>query len=107
VDAGATGRAPDLTELCNLCGTAVADGSERYALARGSWTSHASPPQMDGQRLIVACGPDHLERLQQNYRQRPWSEEELWSGKLVRAAAGSVVSFATDALARAASLTVM
>ena len=73
------------SELCGECGKVLTAGDELYALVRDSSVVHRRDPQLDGQRLVVACGPQHLEVLEQEYARRPWSDEELWAGQLTRA----------------------
>ncbi|WP_411138521.1 hypothetical protein [Streptomyces sp. C10] len=46
---------------------------------------HPYDPDLDGLRRLVACGPEHLGELQQQYRERPFVREELWAGKIARA----------------------
>ena len=76
-----------LAELCDVCGTALTAGEQLYALVPDSSAVHQAEPGLDGQRLIVACGPGHLAQLQDEYTRRPWADEELWAGQLARAIA--------------------
>ena len=72
-------------ELCDLCGVAISNGAAAYSLVPDSSVLHARDPNLDGQRVLVACSPDHLGELQERYRQRPFVNEELWAGKIGRA----------------------
>ncbi|OEJ21400.1 hypothetical protein AS594_38130 [Streptomyces agglomeratus] len=45
---------------------------------------HAHDSQFDGQRLIVACSPDHLDELIEQVKRRPFLDDELWAGKIAR-----------------------
>lgn len=72
-------------ELCDVCGTVITDESELYALVPDSSFIHAANPTMDGQRLIVACSQRHLDQLTRQYTARPFVDEELWIGKILRA----------------------
>ncbi|MGA5285435.1 hypothetical protein ACPCSK_34425 [Streptomyces griseoincarnatus] len=71
-------------ELCDLCGTVVSDGSESYALVKDSSAIHAVDPRFDGARMVVACSPEHLRELVEEYARRPFVEAELWAGKIDR-----------------------
>ena len=72
-------------ELCDLCGTVVSDETELYGLVPDSSAVHAHEAKFDGKRMIVACSPEHLAELREQYRRRPFVDEELWAGKIVRA----------------------
>ncbi|MGY5124258.1 hypothetical protein [Streptomyces nigrescens] len=62
---------PAATQVCSL----VPDSS----------FLHPYDPDLDGLRRLAACGPEHLSKLQQQYRERPFVKEELWAGKIARA----------------------
>ncbi|BDH12212.1 hypothetical protein [Streptomyces hygroscopicus] len=71
--------------LCDLCGAAAPPASQLFSLVPDSSVIHPYDPEQDGLRRLVACGPDHLGELRQQYRQRPYVKEELWAGKIARA----------------------
>jgi hypothetical protein len=85
VDDGDEPNAEELPELCDLCGVTIANGSEVYDLVPDSSVIHAQDPTLDGKRFLTACSPDHLEELREQYRRRPFVNEELWAGKILRA----------------------
>lgn len=70
---------------CDLCGTSIPTAMQVYSLVPDSACIHPYDPDQDGLRRLVACGPEHLGELQQNYRKRPFIKEELWAGKIARA----------------------
>jgi hypothetical protein len=72
-------------ELCDLCGAVVADSTELYALVPDSSAVHAVDPKFDGKRMVVGCSREHLTELVEQYKRRPFVDEELWAGKIVRA----------------------
>ncbi|MGP3950796.1 hypothetical protein [Streptomyces sp. 7N604] len=74
-----------LPELCDLCGVTISNGSEVHALVPDSSVIHARDPDLDGQRFLTACSPRHLEELQEQYRRRPFVNEEQWAGRISRA----------------------
>ncbi|MFE2914823.1 hypothetical protein [Kitasatospora indigofera] len=45
----------------------------------------ATDSRFDGERLLRACGEQHLARLAVQYRRRPFVPEELWAGQITRA----------------------
>ncbi|MFD0258940.1 hypothetical protein ACFVH7_11795 [Kitasatospora indigofera] len=45
----------------------------------------AEDARLDGERLLRACGEQHLARLAVDYRLRPFVPEELWAGQITRA----------------------
>ncbi|MEV0052876.1 hypothetical protein AB0H34_20510 [Saccharopolyspora shandongensis] len=63
-------------ELCDWRGTMISDKSELYSLVPDSSVIHASDPKFDGQRLIVACGDEHMRLLVEVYRRRPFIEAD-------------------------------
>ncbi|MFB6437084.1 hypothetical protein ACFCVY_09905 [Streptomyces sp. NPDC056411] len=71
--------------LCDLCGGFIPSDLQIFSLVPDSSVIHPDDPGQDGQRLLAACSPEHLAELQQQYRQRPYVNEELWSGKIARA----------------------
>ncbi|MFI0742454.1 hypothetical protein ACH4PU_30910 [Streptomyces sp. NPDC021100] len=72
-------------ELCDLCGAVITDDSELYALVPDSSVIHSEDAKFDGKRFLTACSREHLAELVEQYKQRPFVEEELWAGKIGRA----------------------
>ncbi|MCQ4079726.1 hypothetical protein NGB36_03730 [Streptomyces sp. RB6PN25] len=72
-------------ELCDLCGAVICNDAQVYALVPDSSAIHSVDARLDGVRMVTACSPDHLAELQENYRLRPFVDEELWVGKIARA----------------------
>ncbi|MFB6837643.1 hypothetical protein [Streptomyces sp. NPDC056361] len=58
----------------------------------------------DGQRPIHACGPKHTKALRRDRDRRAYADEELWSGRLARAAAADG-RMSMEQLSQAAGLT--
>ncbi|MCZ4118979.1 hypothetical protein [Streptomyces sp. H39-S7] len=65
---------------------------------------HAQSPARDGRRLVVACSPEHLAVLRQEYRNRPYVPEELWAGQIDRALALQPQALTRDDLKAAPGL---
>jgi hypothetical protein len=79
---GGEGLQPD---LCDLCGTVIADRTEYCAFVRDSSAIYRHDPAMDGRRMVVACSPGHLDQLVEKCGRRPFVEAELRAGKTARA----------------------
>ncbi|MCL3999049.1 hypothetical protein [Streptomyces lavenduligriseus] len=92
-------------ELCDRCGAVIDDGSELYAVVRDSSVVHAHDPKLDGGRMIVACSREHLRDLQEQYRQRPFVDAELWAGKIYRAMDEHPAGMSEEELVEATGLT--
>ncbi|NKQ59210.1 hypothetical protein HFP15_40865 [Amycolatopsis sp. K13G38] len=75
----------DAPELCDFCGTVVSEETELYAFVPDSSAIHGQDAKFDGKRLVSACTDDHLHRLVEQYRRRPFIDAELWAGKVFRA----------------------
>ena len=75
----------DAPELCDFCGTVVADETEPYAFVPDSSAIHVHDPKLDGKRLVSACTEEHLHQIVEQYRQRPFLHVELSAGKIYRA----------------------
>lgn len=74
-----------LPELCDVCGAVMtADDEELYVRMPDSLSVHAVDAEFDGKRMIVACSREHLARLVEQYKRRPFVVEELWPGKIGR-----------------------
>jgi hypothetical protein len=71
---------------CDWCGCRVARHGEQYAVLWDSSAIHPTEAGMDGRRLVVACGAEHVTALRATAR--PWIDEELWAGRLARAERG-------------------
>ncbi len=81
-------------------------GSEAFcAVVRDSSAIHIDTPAFDGRRFVTACSSGHLLELQEQYRQRPFVDEELWVGKLARAMDGCPDGLNPRTLAEATGLT--
>lgn len=61
------------------------DGTERYGFVPDSSAIHSNEPPVDGRRMAVACSADHMRQLNAQATARPYSDAELWAGKLLRA----------------------
>ncbi|MGW2207390.1 hypothetical protein [Streptomyces sp. NPDC001774] len=85
-DSGSIGEEESLPELCDLCGTVIADpGQYRASVPDSSAVYWHDPEMADGTRMIVACSAGHLERLAEEYANRPFVGAELWAGQMARA----------------------
>jgi hypothetical protein len=84
-DGGLGGGEDVQPDVCDLCGTAIADRTEYCAFVRDSSAIYWHDPVRAGRRMVVACSPDHLDQLIEKYRRRPFVEAELWAGKMARA----------------------
>lgn len=93
-----------LPELCDLCGTAVSNESEIYALVPDSSAIHAHDPKFDGKRMVVACSREHLAELVEQYKHRPFIDAELWAGKIYRAMEEHPDGISSEALAEETGL---
>ncbi|MEE1787094.1 hypothetical protein PUR71_29930 [Streptomyces sp. SP17BM10] len=78
---------PDTLDLCDLCGQAVPRDDLLSALVPDSSALHVSDPDLDGKRVLTACSVGHLGELIEQYRRRPFVQEEQWAGKVCRALA--------------------
>ncbi|WP_147264775.1 hypothetical protein [Streptomyces sp. NBRC 110611] len=76
--------APGL-QPCGLCGKLLSSSPQYFCLVSDSSAIHPHDPGQDGQRLVAACCAGHLSELQERYRRRPFTREELWAGKIARA----------------------
>ncbi|MCZ4103236.1 hypothetical protein QMK19_23920 [Streptomyces sp. H10-C2] len=94
------------TDICDLCARRLTDGCQMGVVPDSS-AIHARSPARDGRRLVVACSPEHLAALQQEYRTRPYVPEELWAGQIDRAQALQPKVLSRDALSAAAGLSLL
>ncbi|MGW8379037.1 hypothetical protein [Streptomyces sp. ODS28] len=72
------------SDICDVCGRRVSR-EVHFDLVRDSSAIHPEEPSQDGKRLLTVCCAEHLEALREEYRRRPFVEEELWTGKIERA----------------------
>lgn len=72
-------------ELCDLCGATFAEGEAVQGFVPDSSAVSPGNDCWDGLRRITACGPAHFAALRENYRHRPFTQEELWAAKIDRA----------------------
>lgn len=79
-----SGGTPERLDLCDLCGWAVPEDGLLSALVPDSSALHVSDPELDGKRALTACSVDHLAELIEQYRRRPFVQEEQWAGKVCR-----------------------
>jgi hypothetical protein len=71
---------------CGWCGRRVPRHGEQYAVLWDSSAIHPTDAGMDGRRLVVACGAEHVAELRA--AARLWVDEEFWAGRLARAERG-------------------
>ncbi|GGV82601.1 MULTISPECIES: hypothetical protein [Streptomyces] len=71
-------------DLCDLCGVTLPP--ERTVSTYVPDSSAALPGRdaYDGLRLLTACCEQHLTALREQYRARPFVQEELWAAKIER-----------------------
>ncbi|MFJ8781822.1 hypothetical protein [Streptomyces sp. NPDC102476] len=74
--------------LCDLCAIALPADETVCAYVPDSSAAHPTHDWLDGLRLLTACGEPHLERLREEYRQRPFVQEELWAAKIEQVLTG-------------------
>lgn len=91
------------TDICDLCARRLTEGCQ-LGVVPDSSAIHARSPARDGRRLVVACSPEHLAILQQEYRSRPYVPEELWAGQIDRALELRPRPLTRDALSAATGL---
>jgi hypothetical protein len=70
--------------VCGHCGLPVATGNEQTALVPDSSAMFPQDAVLDGQRMVTACGPEHVSVLVGQAR-RMWVDEQWWFGRLCRA----------------------
>ncbi|MCM2417733.1 hypothetical protein [Streptomyces sp. RKAG293] len=91
------------TDICDLCARRLTQGCQ-LGVVPDSSAIHARSPARDGRRPVVACSPEQLAVLQQEYRTRPYVPEELWAGQIDRAQALQPKALSRDALSAATGL---
>ncbi|MEU9048562.1 MULTISPECIES: hypothetical protein [unclassified Kitasatospora] len=94
----------DQLDLCDHCGLAVASADLLGALVPDSSALHPTDPDLDGKRILMACSVDHLAALIEDYRHRPFVQEEQWAGKVCRAIADSDEPVPISVVARLSGL---
>lgn len=72
-------------ELCDLCAGTFAESEAVRGYVPDSSSVNASNDWFDGLRLITACSEPHFAIMQEIYRYRPFTDEELWAAKITRA----------------------
>ncbi|MEU3861358.1 hypothetical protein AB0F03_29000 [Streptomyces sp. NPDC028722] len=77
-------RRVELCDLCDLCAAVIAADEAVRGYVADSSAVHATLDWFDGLRLLTACGEEHLARLREEYRRRPFVREELWAAKITR-----------------------
>jgi hypothetical protein len=90
---------------CGWCGRRIRRHEEQYAVLWDSAAIHPTEAEIDGRRLIAACGAEHV--ATPRAAARPWVDEELWAGRLARAERGRHGRpESTHVLARRAGITI-
>ncbi|MGW7094704.1 hypothetical protein [Streptomyces sp. NPDC054874] len=69
---------------CDLCGVLLPGESVPSTVVRDSSFLAAHDPGQDGKRRVSACSPEHLADLIDRYQRRPFTQAELWAGKIAR-----------------------
>ncbi|MFB7596836.1 hypothetical protein [Streptomyces sp. NPDC056160] len=80
--------APVPLELCDLCALAFPADEAVSGYVPDSSAVHPTQDWCDGMRLVTACGEAHFAVVQEQYRHRPFVQEELWAAKIDRALSG-------------------
>lgn len=94
----------DSLDLCDHCGRAVARAELLGALVPDSSVLHATEPELDGRRVVLACCADHLATLIADYRRRPFVPAEQWAAKVCRTLAESDEPVPLSVVARLSGL---
>ena len=93
-----------LPELCDLCGAIVVEGGEVFDLVPDSSSVFAGRCEFDGWRLVTGCSREHVDMLVEEYRRRPFVEEEQWAARIERALERHGGDLSADHLAEATGL---
>jgi hypothetical protein len=107
VDDGPLPQDFSLPDLCDLCHQAIEPGATVYGKVRDSSFAHPADPEQDGRRLLIACSVSHLADLQQQDRDRPFVNEELWLLKIDRAMRQHPNELTTEQFAKATGLNLL
>lgn len=91
-------------ELCDRCGAVFPAGRAVCALVPDSSCAQGRGGRADGLRLLTACGEQHLEELREDYRRRPFVEEELWAAKVTQALSAGPPALTVAEVARRTGL---
>ncbi|MET9322823.1 STAS domain-containing protein [Streptomyces sp. NPDC003038] len=67
---------------CALCGEPAS--ADRGAVVPDSSYIDSRDHRRDGKRPVAACSEDHLRQLLSHYGGRPFTEAELWAGRVAR-----------------------
>ncbi|MFE7779075.1 hypothetical protein ACFU5O_35440 [Streptomyces sp. NPDC057445] len=89
---------------CELCEAFLVDEGMCTRVRDSSFI----PPHdcaLDGDRIVVACSPEHLAELIKRTSDRPYVEAELWAGKIDRVLAAHPQGLSLYALATETGLT--
>ncbi|WP_351236893.1 hypothetical protein [Streptomyces sp. NPDC002133] len=95
----------ELAGRCDLCGEPVLGDQGLCTHVRDSSFIHPQDPSLDGERPLVACSPEHLTELIKESGNRPYTEAELWAGKIDRVLAEHPRGLSLYALAVESGLT--
>lgn len=71
-------------QLCDFCGRPIPDNAGHAGLVPDSSVIDEHNHALDGHRIVVACGDEHLDRLIELAR-FAFVDEQLWFGQLCRA----------------------
>lgn len=96
----------DTLDLCDQCGRAVDQDDLLSALVPDSSVVDATDPELDGERVLLACSPEHLSALIEEYRRRPFVPEEQWAAKVCRTLLGHDEPVPLDLIAEQSGLSV-
>lgn len=94
-----TGREPAAADprTCALCGEPAS--ANRGAVVPDSSYIDSRDHRRDGKRPVAACSEEHLRRLVSHYGGRPFTEAELWAGRVARTLAGHSAEINLETLA--------
>ncbi|MCW5252631.1 MULTISPECIES: hypothetical protein [unclassified Streptomyces] len=90
---------PVRMELCDLCADIFPESEAVRGYVPDSSAAHATNDWYDGLRLITACCDEHFDVVKDDYRHRPFVEEELWAAKVARALTTGPPELSMDQLA--------
>ncbi|MEU3949744.1 helix-turn-helix domain-containing protein [Streptomyces sp. NPDC029526] len=91
-------------ELCDLCAATFPADRAVHCLVPDSSCVQERGGRADGLRLLTACGEGHLEELREDYRRRPFVEEELWAAKVAQVLGTGPRALTVEELARRTGL---
>ncbi|WP_306187294.1 MULTISPECIES: hypothetical protein [unclassified Streptomyces] len=77
------GRAkPVHLALCDLCAASFPEDEATSGYVPDSSCAYPTRHWFDGLRLVTACCDEHFETIREEYRHRPFVQEELWAAKI-------------------------